>query len=40
MSVPALVTQLRFSRAEFTRCLQGVDDQDALKRLEPMNCIS
>lgn len=40
MPVPALVTQLRFSRAEFTRCLQGVDDQDAVKRLEPMNCIS
>ena len=40
MPVHALVNQLRFSRAEFSRCLSGVDDQDAVKRLEPMNCIS
>ena len=40
MPVPALVTQLRFSRSEFTRCLHGVNEQDAVQRLEPMNCIS
>jgi hypothetical protein len=35
-----LVTQLRFARSEFTRCLEGVSDEDARKRLLPMNCIS
>jgi len=35
-----LVTQLRFARSEFVRCLEGVSDQDSRKRLLPMNCIS
>jgi hypothetical protein len=35
-----LVTQLRFARSEFVRCLEGVSAQDAVKRFEPMNCIS
>ena len=35
-----LVTQLRFARSEFTRCLDGVSDEDARHRFEPMNCIS
>ena len=35
-----LVTQLRFARGEFQRCLEGVSAEDAVKRLEPMNCIS
>jgi hypothetical protein len=35
-----LVTQLRFARSEFLRCLEGVSDEDARRRLEPMNCIS
>lgn len=35
-----LVQQLRFSRAEFQRCLEGLSDEDAQKRLLPMNCIS
>jgi len=35
-----LVTQLRFARSEFQRCLEGVSDADARRRLEPMNCIS
>jgi hypothetical protein len=35
-----LVTQLRFARSEFLRCLNGVPDEDALHRFEPMNCIS
>ena len=34
-----LVTQLRFARSEFARCLEGVSEADARKRLEPMNCI-
>jgi len=34
-----LVTQLRFARAEFVRCLQGVSAEDGVRRLEPMNCI-
>jgi len=39
MTIP-LVTQLRFARSEFTRCMNGVSDEDAIRRLEPMNCIS
>ena len=35
-----LVTQLRFARSELMRCLEGVSDQDARRRFEPMNCIS
>lgn len=35
-----LVVQLRFARSEFQRCLEGVSAEDAVKRLEPMNCIS
>jgi uncharacterized damage-inducible protein DinB len=35
-----LVTQLRFSRSEFVRCLEGVSEKDAVHRLMPMNCLS
>lgn len=35
-----LVTQLRFARSEFVRCLEGLSDADARRRLEPMNSIS
>lgn len=35
-----LVTQLRFTRSELVRCLEGVSDADARRRLRPMNCIS
>ncbi len=35
-----LVTQLRFTRGELVRCLEGVSDADACRRVEPMNCIS
>jgi hypothetical protein len=35
-----LATQLRFARSEFQRCLDGVSAEDAVHRLEPMNCIS
>ena len=35
-----LVVQLRFARSEFVRCLQGLTDDDARKRLGPMNSIS
>jgi hypothetical protein len=35
-----LVLQLRFTRAEFKRALKGLTDEDAAKRLLPMNCIS
>ncbi len=35
-----LVAQLRFTRREFIRGLEGVTDADAVRRLEPMNCIS
>lgn len=35
-----LITQLRFTRSEFLRGVKGVSDEDARKRLLPMNCIS
>lgn len=35
-----LVTQLRFARSEFRRCLEGVTAEEAVTRLKPMNCIS
>ena len=35
-----LVSQLRFTRSEFQRALEGLTDEDALRRLMPMNCIS
>ncbi len=35
-----LVDQLRFARFEWMRSLAGIDDADARRRLEPMNCIS
>ena len=36
----SLVLQLRFTRSEFIRALEGVSETDAKRRLEPMNCIS
>ncbi|HXQ37274.1 MAG TPA: DinB family protein, partial [Anaerolineales bacterium] len=35
-----LVNQLRFTRSEFLRAVKGISDEDARKRLVPMNCIS
>jgi hypothetical protein len=35
-----LVTQLRFTRSEFQRALEGVTENEARKRFMPMNCIS
>jgi hypothetical protein len=35
-----LVLQLRFTRNEFKRALEGLSDADACQRLMPMNCIS
>ena len=35
-----LVTQLHFTRSEFVRCLAGVTAEEAIKRFEPMNCLS
>jgi hypothetical protein len=40
MSPHPLVDQLRFTRSEFVRCLEGVSDEDAVRRFEPMNCVS
>lgn len=34
-----LVTQLRFARSEFVRCLEGVSAEEAVHRFGPMNCI-
>jgi uncharacterized damage-inducible protein DinB len=35
-----LVTQLRFARSEFVRCLDGIPAEDAMRRIGPMNSIS
>lgn len=35
-----LVSQLRFARSEFVRCLEGISEEDAIRRVMPMNCIS
>jgi uncharacterized damage-inducible protein DinB len=35
-----LVTQLRFTRSEFQRALKDLTDEEAVRRFEPMNCIS
>jgi hypothetical protein len=35
-----LVTQLRFTRGEFIRCLEGTSEEDGCQHLGPMNCIS
>lgn len=40
MPIHPMVTQLRFARSEFVRCLEGVSAEDAVRRLMPMNCIS
>ncbi len=40
MECHPLVAQLRFARSELERCLVGVSAEDAVRRLEPMNCIS
>jgi len=35
-----MVEQLRFARRELVRCLEGLSAEDAVRRIEPMNCIS
>ncbi len=40
MPIHPLVTQLRFTRAEFVRCLKDVSPQEAVRRAMPLNCIS
>lgn len=35
-----LVAQLRFARSELQRCLAGVSEDDATRRLGPLNCLS
>lgn len=35
-----LVQQLKFTRSEFKRALKGLSEEDATRRLMPMNCIS
>lgn len=39
-AVHPLVLQLRFTRREFLRSVLGVSEDDARKRLMPMNCLS
>ncbi len=40
MSLHPLVIQLRFTRNEFRRGLEGLSEAEAVKRVMPMNCIS
>ena len=35
-----LITQLHFARSEFQRCLSGVTANEALIRVQHMNCLS
>lgn len=35
-----MIAQLRFTRSEFYRAIKGVSDDDACRRIIPMNCIS
>jgi hypothetical protein len=35
-----MVNQLRFTRSEFLRAIKGVGEEDACRRILPMNCIS
>jgi len=39
MSPHPLVSQLRFARVEMLRALEGVSDEDSLRRLGPMNSL-
>ncbi len=39
-TIHPLVLQLKFTRSEFKRGLRGLSEEDASKRLLPMNCIS
>lgn len=39
MSIHPLVSQLRFTRSEFKRALQGITETEARKRFKPMNHI-
>jgi hypothetical protein len=38
--VHPLVEQLRFARSEFRRGVEGVSEEEARRRIRPMNCIS
>ena len=38
--VHPLVTQLHFARSEFARCFEGVNPEEASRRVEPMNSLS
>jgi len=40
MTPHLLVTQLRFTRSELVRCLEGVSEEDAQRHLGPMHCLS
>jgi uncharacterized damage-inducible protein DinB len=40
MNAHPLVAQLRFTRQEFIRAVKGVGDEDARRRILPMNCLS
>lgn len=39
-NIHPLILQLKFTRSEFKRALKGLSEEDASKRLMPMNCIS
>jgi len=40
MAVHLLVSQLRFARSEFVRCLDGISEEDGCRRVHSLNCLS
>ena len=40
MTIHPLVTQLRFARSEFVRCLDGVSEEDGRRHVQSLNCLS
>jgi hypothetical protein len=40
MPIHLFVNQLKLARSEFVRCLDGVSEEDAIRRIMPMNCLS
>jgi uncharacterized damage-inducible protein DinB len=36
----SLVEQLRFTRSEFMRGIEGISDEESRQRIHPMNCVS
>ncbi len=40
MGAHPLISQLRFARSEFARCISGVSEEEAIRRIHSLNCLS